>query len=242
LKRSFIAATIFACATACAAAGGPDVETFKQVLEKRLLKLRPDGFTERNVLFQDVRQGTPNGETYPFQATVVIRDYGLGYPANRYYGTTCVGKMDAWKFQVMRDDFGGWDVQGAMTVTLAQGHECKPNPSAGVSSIPLAGLAGAPAPQGPVASAGPPPRNSAGSLPMGEWGCHGTGNRILLVFNLLANGTYLDGFKKAAGAYRYDSAAGTITFDGGFMGGQVGKNVHGRDFTLSATINCQASM
>jgi hypothetical protein len=149
--------------------------------------------------------------------------------------------MDQWKFDVSRDRFGEWAVEGPMTVTLSDGHKCKPNLSAGVSSIPVASLPGSPAGKGPIASAGPmsPEANSSG-LPTGQWGCNGTGNRMLFSFYLQPNGTYLDGFKKQDGTYRYDARSGTITFSGGFMGGQLGRNVRGRDFTLSGTVNCQA--
>src|SRR5438105_15921532 len=76
------------------------IEQFKQTLDAQLQKLKPEGFTVRTVLFQDVKAGKPNGEYYPFLVTAVIHDYGPGYPANRYYGQTCVGKMDAWKFDM----------------------------------------------------------------------------------------------------------------------------------------------
>ena len=72
----------------------PSVDTLKQVLNKRLQSLRPDGMTERNVLFQEVRAGSPAPGSYPFQVTAVIRDYGPGYPANRYYGETCVSRLE----------------------------------------------------------------------------------------------------------------------------------------------------
>jgi hypothetical protein len=48
----------------------PSVDTFRQVLTQRLLALRPDGFTERNVLFESAR--SRGGK---FQAVVNIRDY-----------------------------------------------------------------------------------------------------------------------------------------------------------------------
>jgi hypothetical protein len=134
-----VAAAVLASATAvCAQA--PTVDTLKQVLNQRLQKLRPDGSTERNVLFQEVRAGNASGGDYPFQVTALVRDYGPGYPANRFYGETCVGRMDKRVFRMSRDDFGQWQVQGAMTITHGPDLQCKPNPSAGVSSIPLSGL------------------------------------------------------------------------------------------------------
>jgi hypothetical protein len=75
----------------------PSVAQFKQVFEAQLQKLKPDGFTARTVLFQEVRPGTPNGGYYPFQVTAIPHDYGPGYPANRYYGRTRVGRLCDWK-------------------------------------------------------------------------------------------------------------------------------------------------
>src|ERR1035437_5411879 len=89
-----------------ASARAPTADVREQVLQQSLLKLRPVGISERNVLFQDVRAGTPHDTRYPFQVTLLIRDYEPGYPANRYYGNTCVGRMDKSQFDLSRDDFG----------------------------------------------------------------------------------------------------------------------------------------
>jgi hypothetical protein len=240
---------LFLFAIACSsflamAADTPSVDTVKQVLDQQLQKLRPVGTTERNVLFEAVRAGTPNAGLYPFQVTLSIRDYGPGYPANRYYGETCVGHMDKEPFDLHRNAFGEWQADGRMSILSSDGRQCKPNPSAGVSSIPLASLPGSPAPSGPTA-APPPPARAAGKnagLPTGEWACYGTGNSILFGFFLQPGGTYLDGDKKPAGTYKYDSAAGTISFRGGSMGGQVGKHARGRHFDLSETVSCESTI
>ena len=105
-----------ACSSCLAmAADAPSVETLKQELDRKLQTLRPVGFTERNVLFQEVRVGTPHAGKYPFQVTVTIRDYGPGHPPNHYYGETCVGHMDKEPFDLRPDAFGGWQVEGRMT-------------------------------------------------------------------------------------------------------------------------------
>src|SRR4051812_41732352 len=101
-----------------AMAQAPTVDTLKQVLQKQLLALRPDGVSERNVLFQEVVAGKANGGEYPFLVTALIRDYKPGYPANRYYGDTCVGHVKGQKFFLVRDEFGKWSAQGAMTVRM----------------------------------------------------------------------------------------------------------------------------
>ena len=52
-------------------APAPAVDTLKQVLNQRLQKLRPDGFTERNVLFENVRAGKGSGD-YPLHGNKFV--------------------------------------------------------------------------------------------------------------------------------------------------------------------------
>src|SRR5438067_1644939 len=118
---------LFFAVSLCAVAAGPSAETLKQVLTSKMLKLLPSGFTERQVLYQAVQPG--NGMN-TFNVTAIIRDYGPGYPPNRYYGTTCVSRFDATPFTLMPDGRGGWDVQGALTPPI-ETHQCKPNPAQG---------------------------------------------------------------------------------------------------------------
>jgi hypothetical protein len=238
--KGLITVTALSCGLS-AAPPAATIDTLKQVLERRLLSLRPQGKTERNVLFQDVRAGTPNGGYYPFQVTAIIRDYGPGYPANHFYGETCIGKMDKWTFQLSRDEFGEWKVEGRMTVSDST---CTKNPAAGVSSVPLAGRTGSPAPPQsaqPSAKTAPVAADSGkAGLPTGEWACYGTGGRVLFGFYLLADGTYLDGDRKKAGTYTHNGS--TITFHSGPMDGQLGRNVAGRHFDLTRTVSCEASL
>jgi hypothetical protein len=216
-----------------AAAQAPTADVLKQVLQKRLLALRPEGMTERQVLFQSVTAAPKNGAFYPFTVTAVIRDYGPGYPANRYYGETCVGRMESWPFNLSRAANGEWAVDGRMTVT---GAKCTKNPAAGVSSAPRASLSGTAAPAGtPAAAVG------AAELHIGEWACYGTGGRLMagMGFHLQADGSYLDGDRKKSGRYANNKAAGTITFQGGFLDGQVGRGLKGQSFQLSNTVSCE---
>jgi hypothetical protein len=57
------------------------------------------------------------------------------------------------------------------------------------------------------------------------------GSRVLFGFYLLADGTYLDGDHKKAGTYTHNGS--TITFHGGPMDGQLGRNVAGKHFDLT---------
>jgi len=221
-------------------AQAPTVDMLKQVLNQRLQKLRPDGSTERNVLFQEVRQGNASGGDYSFQVTALVRDYGPGYPANRFYGETCVGRMDKRVFRMSRNDFGEWQVEGAMTVTSSDGRQCKPNPSAGVSSIPLSSLQGTPAPAGTPASA-PAPAAGQGSsaLASGEYACYGSGGTLLigLGFKVVANGKYTDLDRKSTGTFTVQGSS--ITFHGGHLDGQTGRNLRGNKFVLGSMVSCE---
>jgi hypothetical protein len=223
-------------------AAQPTVEQFKQVLEMKLQKLKPEGTTVRTVLFQDVIPGKPKGGSYPFQVTAVIHDYGPGFPKNRYYGETCVGKMDKWKFDLMPDDFGGWTVQGRMTVP----GECKKNPSEGVSAIALASLPGKPAGKAASADAqgtapAAPAAGDSGNLYLGEYACYGTGGTLLAAmgFHLKPGGKYHDLDGGGAGTYNYNARQGTISFRGGFLDGETGRDVRNTGFQLTSTIHCE---
>lgn len=224
---ALLATTILACH-----AQAPTPDVLKQVLTKRLLSLKPTGSTERQVLFQSVTPAAKKGAFYPFTVTALIRDYGPGYPANKFYGETCIGKMDNWVFNLSPGANGEWAIDGRMTVT---GATCTRNPSAGVSSVPLASLTGAQAP------GGKPTATPAAELHVGEWACYGTGGRLMagMGFFLQSNGAYLDGDKKPAGRYTHNKAAATIAFQGGFLDGQTGSGLKGNSFQLSNTVSCE---
>jgi hypothetical protein len=229
-------ALIAAAGIACAAQA-PSADVLKQVLEKRLRALTPTGMQERQVLFQSVTAGPKNGAFYPFTVTALIRDYGAGYPPNGYFGETCVGKMDKWPFNLSRGANGEWTVDGRMTV-IGEDRKCVKNPSAGVSSMPLATLTGTAAPAGPVAGAAPV-RALAVELHLGEWACYGVGGRLLLGFYLQPDGSYFDRDRKGSGRYAHNKTAGTIAFQGGFLNGQTGRGIKGQRFDLTSTVSCE---
>ena len=205
-------------------AKAPGTEVLKQVLDKRLQSLRPEGTSERNVLFQTVLAGKPDGGSFPFRVTLQIRDYGAGYPANRYYGETCVSHITEWEYTLSPDRFGGWQVEGRMTPDSQQ-RTCKPNPSAGVSSIPLAGLAGSPAPAGPIAAqaAATGARNgtnsAAGSVSVGAYECWGNGEARPLLNFTIRDASHYAGTDGKAGTFVFDAATTRITFKGGSLDG-----------------------
>jgi len=217
-----------------ALAQAPTVETFKQVITKRLHKLMSDGYSQRDIRFVSVLAGKAKNGAYPFRATIVVRDYGAGYPKNRYYGSTCVGKLVDQDYYMLPDDFGGWKVKGAMTPDLNT-KKCKNNLSEGATSIPADSLEGTPAGAGTPAPPPPVGKTGGGSITTGEWACYGSGGRALigLGFKVNANGTYTDLDNKNHGTY---SASGsTLTFKGGHLDGQIGHSVGGGRFNIGTT-------
>lgn len=218
------AVAALSCSAPHAAGSAPTVDTLKQALNARLQSLKPGGMSERNVLFEDVRATGSSGNSHTFQVTLTLRDYGPGYPSNRYYGETCVGRMDKWPFTLTRNAFGEWQVEGRMTISDGQ---CKPNPAAGVSSIPVNTLRGMPVQAG-TASAAPDPATRAAQVaqamksPMlGAYECwFFTSPRMGLNFKLQPDGRYVDSANKA-GTYSYDVNTGAIRFKGGALDGQA---------------------
>jgi hypothetical protein len=125
--------------TAAFAAGeAPDIDAARQAIERKLMAAKPADVTERNVVLREVVAGASG----TYQATMMVRDYSPGFPANHFYGETCVAKVDrpGWTFSVVRNSLGDWQADGRTTLQQSEGRACKPNPAAGVSSQPLAGI------------------------------------------------------------------------------------------------------
>lgn len=215
----------------------PSVEFFKKTFYNEMQKLLPEGYEKRSISFVDVVAGKPTGGYYPFKVSAYIQDYDNGYPPNQYYGQTCLGKMEGWKFDLLKDAFGDWIVQGAFTITK---NECKANPAENAVSLSLPGKAYVPGQQ-----AAPAPKNgatnTASALYVGEYACYGTGGRMMtgMGFILLSNGKYYDLDKKRGGSYSYNAQQGTIQFTGGFLSGQKGTGVRQTGFKLSNTVNAE---
>ena len=222
----------------------PGVEEFKKVFEAQLQKLIPNGYKKRTVKFVSVIKGTPNSGYYPFKVVAYIHDYNAGYPPNAYYGTTCLSKMDGWKFDMRKDDFGEWIVQGSFTVINEV--ECKDNLSEGAQSISLDGVPGTVYDNTKKNDTKPPVSGNTkpeitSKLYIGQYACYGTRGALLtgMGFTLFDNGTYADLDGKRAGKYQYNATASTINFIGGFLGGQTGKNVKTTGFQISNTVNAE---
>src|SRR5262245_16177980 len=91
MTRFFSVLVLSCCALQAAA---PSVEAAKQILEAKWMKLQPEGFEERQVLFQSVRYTSSTGDHHSYEVSVLIRDYDAGYAKNRYFGQTCVRRGD----------------------------------------------------------------------------------------------------------------------------------------------------
>jgi len=224
---------------AALAAGAINVDAFKQLANKRLMALKPAEAAERQVLFQDVRPAGVNGNIYKFEASILVRDYDPGFPRNRYYGQTCVGKIQNATFTVSLNNAGEWQAEGVMTPPV---RDCKPNPAQGVTSVPLASLPGTPAPGGLPAGpgAGAAAQGKVGGLPMGEWACYRGGRTVVIAygFKLQAGGTYTDLDNKTRGTYQV--SADSVTFRGGHLDGQVAKRTGPNEIGLvNGAISCQ---
>ena len=224
----FLAGAMLACFGTCApvhAAGAPGVDALKQALQKRLLSLRPDGTSERHVLFQQVTAGQGGN----FRVTAAIYDYGPGYPANRYYGETCVRYLRDVTYTMAPDGVGGWRVEGRMTPNLSDS-QCKPNPSAGVASIPLASVAGTAAPaaqaagqadKAPVAAAG-----GSDNVAAGAYLCWANGQaRMLMNFKVTGANQYV-GTDGKPGRIGFDSVTQRVSFKGGSLDGVMPDGFH----------------
>ena len=220
-----------------AIAQAPTVEFFKKTFYNQMQKMLPEGYEKRSIAFVEVVAGKPTGGHYPFKVTAYVQDYDNGYPPNKYYGQTCLGKMEGWKFDLLKDEFGVWIVQGAFTIT---NNQCKANPTENSVSISLPGQAYVP---GEVVA--PAPKNGGtateSQLYVGEYACYGTGGRMMtgMGFILLSNGKYYDLDKKRDGSYSYNKQQATIQFTGGFLSGQKGTGVKQTGFKLSNTVNAE---
>ena len=224
----------------------PSVEQFKQQFYVQMQKLKPEGTTRRNVSFVQVIKGSSNGGYYSFKVTAYVHDYGPGYPSNHYYGQTCIGKFDGLKYDMLKDDFGGWIIQGKFTASLSDS-KCLDNTSQGSEAIPLASVQGSiynPTHTNQTVKIAPqqkPSANKSSTLYIGEYACYGTGNRLMagMGFILKPNATYVDLDNKRGGSYTYNAQSATITFNKGFLAGQVGKNVKQTGFQISNTVTAE---
>ena len=116
-------------------------------------------------------------------------------------------------------------------------HDTSPSGLRRRSSGASAGAPAAPA----RSAAAPAPRAAvgAGALKMGEYACYGVGGRpmIGLGFKVLSGNSYVDLDGKNPG--RFSVNGGGVTFRGGHLDGQVGRELTGGRFRIGAQASCE---
>lgn len=80
-------------------------------------------------------------------------------------------------------------------------------------------------------------RSSA--LTTGEYAWYGSGGALLigLGFKVVASGKYTDLDRKSTGTFTVQG--NSITFHGGHLDGQTGRNVRGNKFVLGSMVSCE---
>jgi hypothetical protein len=91
----------------------------------------------------------------------------------------------------------------------------------------------------PDAAPTPRPALAPAGLRVGEYACYGSGGRIMagLSFKVLAGNRYTDLEGGNAGSVSVSGT--TVSFRGGFLGGQSGRNLRGHTFTIGAQADCE---
>ncbi len=220
--------------SACGQDAAPSEAVLQQVLTKELKAIKGVEY-QRTVLYDQVRRVSSQGGYHRFVVTASVHDYNAGYPPNGYWGQSCLGRFVDQAFDLRRGPAGEWIVQGRMTPDST----CKNNPAQGVSSFPMAQIGGRAASTAPVAGA-QPVAPTGGQLYVGEYACYGTMGRMMTGMGFRLNGErYADLDGARGGAYTYNAGARTITFRGGYMDGQVGRDVSNTGFQISSTVNCE---
>jgi len=83
------------------------------------------------------------------------------------------------------------------------------------------------------------PVSNAGSLPLGEYACYGSGGSVLagLGFKLLGGNSYTDLDGASRGSYAISGS--TIAFTGGHLDGQTGRDLTAKGFRIGAMATCE---
>ncbi len=90
-----------------------------------------------------------------------------------------------------------------------------------------------------AAPAAPKTAAAAAGLKIGEYACYGSGGRpmIGLGFKVLPGNRYTDLDNKNPGTFAI--SGGNVTFKGGHLGGQVGRELKGTSFRIGAQASCE---
>lgn len=216
---------------------GQTTRDFMRVFEAQLQRHKPADVFKRTVLFREVRPGATTGGAPSFVASLTIHDYSPGWPPNKYYGKTCLGKIEHGTYSMLRDRLKEWTVEGRMTTSDAK---CVDNPADRVSAFPIDSLSGT-----RVGSSEAFPSIMTKGVEtfvpkMGEYACVLPGGRLAANrgFRLKGDKSYTDAAGARGGTYVYEPFATTIAFHGGFLDRESGKFVEGSGLVLSPSLTC----
>jgi hypothetical protein len=80
---------------------------------------------------------------------------------------------------------------------------------------------------------------TSSELKLGEYACYGSGGRIMigLGFKVLSSNRYTDLDGRESGTFSISGNA--VTFHGGHLDGQTGRNLRNYKFTIGAQADCE---
>jgi hypothetical protein len=215
----------------------PTTKDLMRVLDARIQRSKPADMFKRTVLFREVRAGEPADRAYPFVVSLTIHDYSPGWGVNKYFGKTCLTKIDRVTYTMALDRLREWAVAGPTTFSDIN---CADNPRPRVSAFPLDSLKGT-----RVGKSADTPEVLTKDLrtfvlKMGEYACVLPGGRLASNrgFRLKADKSYTDATGARGGTYHFEPFSTTIKFRGGFLDGQGGKFVEDTGLVLSPTLTC----
>ena len=208
-----------------------------RVLDAKIQRSKPADMFRRTVLFKDVRAGEPSNGVYPFSVSLTVHDYSPGWGTNKYFGKTCLSKIDGARYTMALDRLREWAVEGPTTLSDVK---CVDNPLPRVSAFPIDSLKGTRVGKSADAPVVLTKELRTFVLKMGEYACVLPGGRLAANrgFRLKTDKSYTDATGERGGKYVFEPFSTTLKFHGGFLDGQIGKFVEDTGFVLSPTLTC----
>lgn len=219
------------------ATAAPSTREFMLALDAQIQRAKPREVFKRTIVFGDVRAGQPDGDVYPFTATVTIHDYNPGWPPDHYFGRTCITRIVSVRYELQRSRVREWVVAATQEIPKPI---CTDNPEEGKSIFPLDSLRGT-----RLGSSAPLPALMTRKLPnvtlkLGEYACTWPGGRLAsqMRFRLNRNKTYTDLDGARGGTYTFDPFSTELRLHGGFLDKMGGKSIDYSTFSFSTTLTC----
>lgn len=213
----------------------PSVEHVKSLVDRALQRSKGADITTRTVLFEQVEALGWEGRRGDFRVSATIHDYSAAGGAGKH-GRTCVAQLSKVKVEVIVD--GSYRLSN--DPAPAPLRECRDNPAAHRTAIPLASLPGEELPENfsPVADEVERKRPGArGGLRATEYSCFGEASEPRLTIRLRSDGTYRALSGGADG--RWDVEGRTVRFTDGILHGRPGTNIRESSFELEPSLRCE---